>query len=113
VSAADLPIAGPAAPPRSNGELVFEAPWESRLFGMTMALIESGAFAWREFQEELVAAIRGWESNVAARDQYRYYDRWREALERVVARRAICSTHDLEARAEAFAARPPGHDHDH
>ena len=36
---------GPAAPPRRNGELAFEAPWESRLFGVTMALVRSGVFA--------------------------------------------------------------------
>ena len=33
---------GAAAPPRSNGELVFEAPWESRSFGMAVALSEPG-----------------------------------------------------------------------
>ena len=32
---------GAAAPPRSNGELVFEAPWESRSFGMAVALSEA------------------------------------------------------------------------
>ncbi len=26
------------AVPRRNGELVFEAPWEGRVFGMTVAL---------------------------------------------------------------------------
>jgi nitrile hydratase accessory protein len=113
VSAAELPVDGPAAPPRSNGELVFATPWESRLFGMTMALIERGAFAWSDFQPELVAAIRAWEAKASAGDEYRYYERWQEALERVVARTAICSRDDLDSRAEAFAARPHGHDHDH
>ena len=35
---------GPAAPPRTNGELVFELPWESRVFGLTMSLYEAGQF---------------------------------------------------------------------
>jgi nitrile hydratase accessory protein len=108
---AALPIDGPAAPPRANGELVFTAPWESRLFGMTMALIERGAFSWSDFQPELVAAIRAWEAKAASSEPYSYYERWQEALERVAARTAICSTADLESRAEAFAARPHGHDH--
>jgi len=110
-AASALPIAGPAAPPRSNGELVFAAPWESRLFGMTMALIERGAFAWSDFQPELVAAIRSWEATAAPGAEYRYYERWQEALERMLARTAICTGGDLEARAAAFAARPAGHDH--
>jgi nitrile hydratase accessory protein len=113
VSDTTLPIAGPAAPPRTNGELVFAAPWESRLFGMTLALIERGAFAWRDFQKELVAAIHAWESAAAPSAEYHYYERWQEALERLLERTAICSHQDLESRAEAFAARPPGHDHDH
>jgi nitrile hydratase accessory protein len=113
VSDATLPIEGPAAPPRSNGELVFAAPWESRLFGMTMALIERGAFTWSDFQPELVAAIRAWEAAAGPGDSYHYYERWQEALERLLARTAICSPRDLASRAEAFAARPAGHDHDH
>ena len=32
----------PAAPPRDNGELVFEAPWESRAFGVAVALHDAG-----------------------------------------------------------------------
>jgi nitrile hydratase accessory protein len=111
--AGTLPIEGPAAPPRSNGELVFAAPWESRLFGMTMALIERGAFTWGDFQPELVASIRAWEAAAAPGDPYSYYARWQEALERVLARATICSRGDLESRAEAFAERPPGHDHPH
>ena len=33
-----LDTEGPAAPPRANGELVFTAPWQSRIFGTTMHL---------------------------------------------------------------------------
>ena len=33
---APLDLAGPAAPPRDNGELVFAQPWESRAFGMAV-----------------------------------------------------------------------------
>ena len=31
-------MAGPEALPRKNGELVFEAPWEGRAFGLAVAL---------------------------------------------------------------------------
>ena len=52
-----LAEAGSAAPPRANGELVFEAPWESRIFGLTLALFEDGRFEWQEFQSHLIEAI--------------------------------------------------------
>ena len=40
---------GELALPRSNGELVFDAPWEGRAFGIAVALNESGAYEWGEF----------------------------------------------------------------
>ncbi|MDT7620396.1 MAG: hypothetical protein QOF99_1297, partial [Pseudonocardiales bacterium] len=44
--AAPLESDGPGAPPRSNGELVFAEPWESRAFGMAVTLFDAGAFRW-------------------------------------------------------------------
>jgi nitrile hydratase accessory protein len=111
--AAELPLAGPAAPPRANGELVFAAPWESRVFGIAMSLVETGRITWAEFQRELVASIGAWEASAAAGSEYRYYERWQEALERVVARQALCPARELDARAGELAARPHGHDHRH
>ena len=34
----DADLEGPVSPPRDNGEIVFAAPWERRLFGVTVAL---------------------------------------------------------------------------
>jgi len=53
-----LDTAGPAAPPRRNGELVFTEPWESRAFGLAFTLADRGVFAWDEFQAELITAVR-------------------------------------------------------
>ena len=33
--------------------MVFAAPWESRIFGVTLACLEAGRFAWPEFQSPL------------------------------------------------------------
>jgi nitrile hydratase accessory protein len=107
----ELAVAGPAAPPRSNGELVFEAPWESRLFGITMALYEAGRFEWSEFQERLIGAVGRWEAEHPGGEGYRYYERWAEALEALLDHGEIVSTTLIDERAAALAARPPGHDH--
>jgi nitrile hydratase accessory protein len=107
----DLPITGPTAPPRSNGEMVFDAPWESRLFGVTMALVEAERFSWSEFQQRLIAAVGRWEADHPDGEGYRYYERWAEALESLLADLGIVAIETTDARALALAARPAGHDH--
>ena len=37
-------MTGAAAVPRKNGELVFDAPWQSRAFGMVVGLVQKGLF---------------------------------------------------------------------
>ena len=106
-----LDIEGPAAPPRLNGELVFDAPWEGRSFAMAMALVEGGHFTWDDFRDHLIAAVQRWESDPVG--EYRYYERWQEALESIVAEREIVAGSEVDELAAAYAARPPGHDHDH
>jgi len=95
---------GAIAPPRRNGELVFEAPWESRAFGVAAALRERGLFTWDEFRERLIAAI-------AEHEHEPYYACWQLALERLHAHKGVCTPAELEAREHALAARPAGHDH--
>jgi nitrile hydratase accessory protein len=108
----DLGTTGPAAPPRSNGELVFEAPWESRVFGLTVALCEAGRFEWSEFQRRLIAAVGRWEAEHPDGEAYHYYERWSEALESLLADRGIVAVDVIDQRAAALAARPAGHDHE-
>ncbi len=106
-----LDIEGPAAPPRLNGELVFDKPWEGRSFAMVAALAEGGLFTWDEFRDHLIAAIARWESSPMG--EYRYYERWQEALESIVAELGIVARPEVDELAAAYAARPPGHDHRH
>lgn len=80
-----IPTNGPAAPPRRNGELVFEAPWQGRAFGMALAVVERLSLPWSEFQRHLIAAI-------AARPDAPYYDCWVAALEALLVERGVVST---------------------
>jgi nitrile hydratase accessory protein len=107
----ELAITGPTAPPRSNGEMVFDAPWESRLFGVTLALVEAERVAWSEFQQRLIAAVRRWESEHPDGEGYRYYERWAEGLESLLDDLGIVAVEATDARMLALAARPAGHDH--
>ncbi|MFJ9680562.1 nitrile hydratase accessory protein [Streptomyces sp. NPDC101194] len=106
-------IEGPAAPPRSNGGLVFAEPWESRAFGMAVSLYEAGAFTWPQFQGALIDRIAAWESASAGEEPYNYYLLWLGALEDVLVDLRAVSADEVTARTKALAQRPEGHDHRH
>jgi nitrile hydratase accessory protein len=109
---APLAVDGPAAPPRSNGELLFTAPWESRAFGLAVTLYDAGVFGWAQFQSALIARIAAWEAAPAGRG-WSYYEHWLGALEDVLAGDGTVFADEVTARAAALAQRPAGHDHSH
>jgi nitrile hydratase accessory protein len=91
------PLDDAIAPPRSNGEPVFEAPWESRVFGMVVSLHEAGAFAWDEFRDLLIEEI--------ARDEQRpYYESWTAAFERLAVGTGLLDAGALTRRRAEFAS---------
>jgi nitrile hydratase accessory protein len=107
-----LDIEGPAAPPRSNGELVFAEPWESRAFGLAMTLNASGVFEWEDFRQHLIRAVAEAERDPDPDEPFGYYRCWLLALERVLGDKGVLSAKELLDRARELEARPPGHDHD-
>ncbi len=111
--AAVLDVDGPAAPPRSNGELVFGAPWESRAFGLALALNAGGKLEWEDFRQQLIQTISDWEREHSPDEEWSYYRCWLTALERVLDREGLVPSEDVVERTVAFAARPHGHDHRH
>ena len=90
---------GELALPRSNGELVFAAPWEGRAFGIAVALNEGGAYEWGEFQgrlaEEIASAPRDEDASL-------YYERWLASLERLLLDQGMVTREDLDARTAAY-----------
>lgn len=103
-------VTGPAAMPRRNGELVFDAPWESRAFGMAVALADE-ALDWSAFRAELIAEIARWDGDGGPGEGF-YYERWLSTLETVVIERGLISRDELKARmAELELAQ--AHEHDH
>jgi nitrile hydratase accessory protein len=104
---------GPAAPPRRNGELLFQAPWESRVFGVTISLHRAGLFEWDEFRRLLIDEIARWEKQAYDEAQWSYYERWQAALERLLQAKGLCAAADLDTRVDELKQRPAGHDHDH
>src|SRR3954452_14850838 len=109
----DLDAEGPAAPPRSNGELVFAEPWEGRAFGLTMALVHGGTMSYETFRTALIERISAWEAAAPAGERFSYYRCWLQALEQVLNRAGLVGMHQVAERSSAFARRPAGDDHGH
>ena len=96
--AADL--ASPAAIPRRNGEPVFNEPWESRAFGMAVALCEGGPYSWDEFRDRLIAEITAAD---ARGDHTSYYERFLGALSQLLEAKGLCPADEIERRMIAVA----------
>lgn len=108
-----LDVCGDAAPPRINGELVFEAPWEGRAFGLVMALCERSVIEWEQFRVQLITAIGGWESAPDPKPPWSYYACWLVAAECALTDAGVLQTAEIERLFQTFSERPHGHDHHH
>lgn len=97
--------------PRKNGELVFEAPWEARAFGLAVALNESGLYPWRDFSQGLAAEIATAEQKGASSS---YYERWLASLEKLVIARGLTTREELDAwtAKQALNEHDDHHHHD-
>jgi nitrile hydratase accessory protein len=103
---------GPVAPPRQNGELVFEAPWESRAFGMAVALHDSGAYDWDVFSNHLARQIAMRDAGADSRHvlpaalntESRYYEAWLSALQDLLVERGFLSMHEVEEMTAVVAS---------
>jgi hypothetical protein len=65
--------------PRRNGELAFDAPWQSTVFALAAAVVDHAFGGDREpFRQQLIQAI-------AAEPDRPYWESWTAALELLVA----------------------------
>ncbi len=87
--------------PRKNGELVFEAPWEGRAFGIAVILSEVGEYEWNEFQSKLVTEIADAEQS---HDPSTYYERWLASLEKLLLDRGMLDAEELEVSTSEYAS---------
>ena len=99
-------MSGASALPRSNGELVFESPWEGRAFGVAVALTHAGRYHWREFSSVFVKHI-SWAERSG--DSSTYYQRWLAALEELALSKGLLTAEELEQRAQQLAAEDNHH----
>ena len=102
-------MSGEMALPRQNGELVFATPWEARIFGLAVALQESGVYEWREFSSALAAEIARAEQ---AGNTSTYYERWLSSLEKLLIGNGLVTPPEISHRMASHAAHDDHADHD-
>jgi hypothetical protein len=96
-----LDVEGVAAPPRRNGEVVFDAPWQSRVFGLCAAVVEFCFAGDREpFRRQLIAAV-------AAAPDRPYWDSWTFALQQLVVEADVLDELSIERRLAASDVDTP------
>jgi nitrile hydratase accessory protein len=78
------------SPPRDNGELVFDAPWQARAFAIALVAVERSGLTWDAFRLRLMDAI-GDEPNRP------YYDSWVAALEALVVSAGLTTPAELDS----------------
>ena len=98
--------------PRSNGELVFDAPWQGRLFGLVVHMCQSGAFEWDEFKAHLIAVIDASGLDDIC-DPSVYYRQFGEAFSRLVAEKDFAAADLIDQRTHLESERLSHNDHDH
>ena len=98
--------------PRKNGELLFDAPWEARAFGLAVALNEIGLYPWPDFSQELAAEIAASEKQGRSSS---YYERWLASLEKLVIATGTITRAELDAwtAQQAQDEHDDHHHHDH
>lgn len=88
--------------PRDEGGPVFREPWEAQAFAMTLALHDEGLFAWNEWTDALVAAIKEAQAGGDPDNGETYYSHWLVALERIVAEKGLADRATLDRVGDAW-----------
>lgn len=106
-----MQLDGQIEPPKANGEVIFDEPWQNRTFGMARSLCEAGHYTWDEFRACLIEQIESWDEQQAGQKPYQYFDHFLAALTQLMALKQLCDTGELDQRSQEFSDRPHGHDH--
>jgi nitrile hydratase accessory protein len=79
--------------PPGGEEPVFEEPWQATAFALTIALHERDLFSWTEWAAALGEEVKS---------GHPYYDCWMRALERLLARKGVAASDEVDAMAAAW-----------
>lgn len=91
-------------PPQRGDQLVFDAPWQARAFGLVVTLYRQGLFEWNEFQSRLIEQVQAGAFEEQEEDpESIYYRQWIAAFEQLLADKNLLDEMDLNERTLEFA----------
>lgn len=94
---------GPGAIPRNCESLLFGEPWQSRAFGMVLALAEAKHYPYEDFRQSLIRTVGTWDRSHEEDDPtWNYYEQWLAAFEKLVLGKAMITSEELDRRTEEF-----------
>jgi nitrile hydratase beta subunit-like protein len=85
----DRALALTAPLPRSNGELVFDEPWQGRALGMGIVALEQAGVSLLDFSRFLAEAVAKHGYDPAEPAASAYYSAWLDALEDALRRKGL------------------------
>lgn len=92
--------ATPELPLDHDGGPVFTAPWEAKIFAMTVKAHEQGLFSWTEWTETLGAELA--KDGDGSGETLGYYDHWLNAFEVLLAAKGVASAGQLRGLRDAW-----------
>lgn len=95
-------LGGDVAIPRNNGEPVFDAPWQSRAFGMVVGLHKAGLYPWDDFKELLIEEVAAGPRTATPPNSSEYYHQWVEAFLRLLVKKGILDRDEIDTRIAQF-----------
>ena len=78
---------------KTDNQIVFQSPWHSQLFAITVQLSESGNFSWKEFVDFFGKSLnraRIHNENLDGNDDY--FNSWLVALEEIIVTKEIANS---------------------
>lgn len=88
--------------PRRNGEPVFDAPWQSRAFGMVVGLHTAGLYPWDDFKELLIQEVAASSGVAGPAGSADYYVQWVDAFSRLLVAKGILAPDEIAQRTAQF-----------
>lgn len=98
----DAIAAVPRLPLDEDGGPVFSAPWEARVFAMTLQAHQAGVFTWPEWAETLGAELA--KDGDGSGETQGYYDHWLTAFEKLLKVKGVAGADQLAELQSAWEA---------